>query len=133
HEFAHDENHLSFAFEGIHFTQPEPPQYRYKLMGYDNNWVYTENETISFAQLNPGKYTFTVQASLSNNFINPSESQYSFIIKKPCWRTVCFIVLCAFVISALLYVFIKRRERNIIRANRMQKQRMVYEYEHLKT
>lgn len=131
--FSADENHISFTYDGINFTHPQVLHYRYKLEGYDNTWVYTQNETVPFARLNPGHYTFRVQASLSNSFINASEDSFTFYIDKPFWQTLWFIFAMAFIVLALLYFIVKRREYNIVKLNQLQRERLVYEYEHLKS
>lgn len=131
--FSANENHISFTYNGINYTHPQAMYYRYKLEGYDNTWVYTQNETIPFARLNSGNYTFRVQASLSNNFINASEDSFTFHIDKPFWQTLWFLFASAFTVLALLYFIIKRREYNIVKLNQLQRERLVYEYEHLKS
>ncbi len=132
-QFSANENHISFTYEGINFTHPQALYYRYKLEGYDNTWVYTQNETVPFARLNSGTYTFRVQASLSNNFINAAEDSFHFRIDKPFWETLWFLFASAFAVLAVLYFIIKRREYQIVKLNQLQRERLVYEYEHLKT
>lgn len=131
--FSYDENHISFTYEGINFSNPDRLHYRYKLIGYDDNWVTTTNETIPFAQLNPGHYNFRVQASLSDDFKYAAEDSYSFYIKKPFWATPWFIISFVALVSSSIYFFIKRRERSIVKMNQLQRERLVYEYEHLKS
>jgi ligand-binding sensor domain-containing protein len=133
HHFNSGENHLSFRFNGINFTNPERLQYRYKLDNNDTNWVYTIDENVSFAQLSPGKYTFMVQASLNNNFDHAATDSYSFTIAKPVWQQVWFVVfvLLAFITAA--YSYIRLRERELRKMSQLQKERMSFEYEHLKS
>ena len=133
HHFESDENHISFSYDGINFSNPERLHYRYKLVGYDDSWAYTSNEVVPFAQLNPGNYTFRVQASLSSSFINATEDSYSFRIAKPFWQTAWFIVISAVIILSLLYAIVKWRERGIVKMNQLQRERLIYEYEHLKS
>lgn len=132
-QFSSNENHISFTYEGISTTNPEPLQYRYKLEGYDNTWVYTKNETIPFAQLNPGKYTFRVQAALSDNFISATEDNYTFYIDKPFWQNWWFIILSVLAIMGITYIVVKKREKNILKLSQLQREKLIYEYEHLKS
>jgi ligand-binding sensor domain-containing protein len=132
-EFKHDENHISFMYEGINFSNPEYLHYRYKLEGYDNNWIYTNDEIIPFALLPPGKYTFRVQASLSNYFDQASEARYSFTITKPFWQRVWFLLLITVLLFSAGYGYVKIRERGIRKMSTLQRERMVFEYEHLKS
>ncbi|HTN46246.1 MAG TPA: histidine kinase [Flavipsychrobacter sp.] len=133
HTFSHGENHISFSYDGVSYSNPDRLHYRYKLVGYDDSWVYTNNETIPFAQLNPGSYTFRVQVSLSDNFMNASEDSYSFYITKPFWGTPWFVIGCLITVLTGIYFFVKWRENGIVKLNQLQRDRLVYEYEHLKS
>jgi hypothetical protein len=133
HHFNSSENHLSFRFNGINFTNPERLQYRYKLDNNDTNWVYTIDENVSFAQLSAGKYTFIVQASLTNNFAHAATDSYSFTIAKPIWQRIWFIAFVLLLFIAAAYGYIRLRERELRKMSQLQQERMSFEYEHLKS
>ena len=132
-DFKHDENHISFRYDGVNFSNPDRVRYRYMLEGYDNNWIYTNDEEIPFAQLPPGDYVFRVQASLNNLFDGANEDSYSFNIGKPFWQKAWFIVFASLAIAGAGIGFIRVRERGIRDMSRIQRERMVFEYEHLKS
>lgn len=133
HEFSHAQNYLGFSYNGINYTNPERLHYRYKLEGYNNNWVVTGDEYVPFPQLPAGSYTFRVQASLSSSFAGASEAQYSFTIAKPFWARTWFIAVAALALLGLGYLYIRLRERNLRKLSSLQKERMMFEYEHLKS
>jgi LytS/YehU family sensor histidine kinase len=95
--------------------------------------VYTSDEVVPFVQLPPGTFTFHVQAAASEDFSNPAEAQYMFTIAKPYWQRAWFIVLVAGILLGAGYGYIKIRERNLRKLSRLQRERMVFEYEHLKS
>src|SRR5690606_2086110 len=64
-DFSYDQNHISFKYDGVNFTAPDNIRYRYKLEGYNDSWIITHDESVTFAQLPTGKYKFRVQASLN--------------------------------------------------------------------
>jgi ligand-binding sensor domain-containing protein len=132
-DFKHDQNHISFRYDGINFSNPDRVHYRYMLEGYDNNWIYTNDEEIPFAQLPPGDYVFRVQASLNNLFDGAREDNYSFSIEKPFWQRAWFIVLASLSVAGAGMTFIRIRESGIRNMSRIQRERMVFEYEHLKS
>ncbi|MCD6064260.1 MAG: hypothetical protein K0R82_2171 [Flavipsychrobacter sp.] len=131
--FGHDQNHISFRFEGINFANPERLHYRYKLEGYNDSWVVTSDESVTFPQLPDGKYIFTVQASLNNMFHRASEATYSFAVAKPFWKQAWFIILTAFFISGIAVTYVRLREKNLRKVSSLQRERMMFEYEHLKS
>jgi uncharacterized membrane-anchored protein YhcB (DUF1043 family) len=131
--FAASDNYISFRFEGVNLVSPERLFYRYKLEGYNNNWLVTADESVTYPQLPPGKYTFRVQASLSSNFYNPAEAKYVFTIAMPLWKRGWFLVLMVAVIIGLGYLYLRFRERRLRKMSLLQRERMVFEYEHLKS
>ncbi|OSZ79095.1 hypothetical protein CAP35_12840 [Chitinophagaceae bacterium IBVUCB1] len=132
-KYAYDENHISFAYEGINFANPDKLHYRYKLDGYNDTWVITNDESVTFPQLPAGKYTFTVQSSLNSSFGKYNEASYSFTIRNPFWRTPWFILLFAGVVFGIVYAYITIREKNLRKLATLQRERLMFEYENLKS
>lgn len=131
--FSYDQNHISFEYEGINFANPDKLHYRYKLDGYNDSWIITNDESVTFPQLSPGTYTFRVQASVNNVFAGAHEASYSFTISLPFWRRLWFVLTAFFVVIALVSYFVNRREKNLRKFSSLQRERMMFEYEHLKS
>ncbi len=131
--FTHDQNHISFRYEGINFANPDRLHYRYMLQGYNDSWIVTNDEAVTFPQLSPGKYTFRVQVSLNNVFDKDGEASYSFTIIQPFWKRAWFITLAIMVIFGIVYIYISLRERSLRKLSSLQRERMMFEYEHLKS
>jgi len=133
HDFNYDESYVGFNFDGTGQVNHERFNYRYMLEGYNDNWVYTSDASASFARLPPGKYKFRVQVSLNPAFDHPSESTYAFIIATPYWRTTWFYLASALVVIGIAYSYIKLREKRIEHLSQLKQERMMFEYEHLKS
>lgn len=133
YRFAADENHLTFRYNGISFTNPEWIRYRYKLLGYDTSWQYTADEQVSFPNLRPGNYKFIAEASLSEDFTGASQASYEFIIEQPVWQRLWFLLGIGVLLALSVYQYIRYRELQIQRIAMLQKERMLFEYEHLKS
>lgn len=133
HVFPYDENDISFHFKGINFTNPDPLNYRYMLMGYKERWINTNDESVTFPRLPPGAYTFIVQASLNNDFVNANQDAYTFVIATPYWRKAWFIASIVILLIGLTYIIIRQREKRLKNMSKLQEERMVFEYEHLKS
>ncbi len=130
--FRYNQNNLSFYFTGIYYSEPEKIQYQYKLDSYDKEWVNTKDRVKNFPNLPPGEYTFRVRVSLNKNFTNASEASFSFVIKKPFWMQIWFIIIAALIIGALLYLFIKQREKRINNLNTLKNQKIQSQLETLR-
>lgn len=132
-EYGPDENYLSFYFDGISFTNPERLNYRYKLEGYSENWIYTSETTATFPKLPSGKFRFKVQAALNGNFTEANEAGYSFLIATPFWKQTWFIIMIAMLMIGFIYGFIKFRDRKMQRLAQLEQERVLFDYEHLKS
>ena len=90
----YDQNDLQINFNGVSIRSKDPLWYRYKLEDYDQDWsTPMTSESVLYANLNPGKYTFNVAASYDGLNWSDSYSSLSFIITPPFWRTWWFYVL----------------------------------------
>jgi ligand-binding sensor domain-containing protein len=131
--FEYNDNYIVIKYNGICFTNPERLHYRYRLVGFGGKWITTKDDAVTFSNLPPGKYTFQIQVTLNESFELARNASYSFTIKAPFWQSIwfyllvfIFIVLCVF---AMMKIAGKRqRERALL-----QKERMEFEYEHLKS
>lgn len=132
-DFKYKDNELTFYFDGTNLATTKPLVYRYWLEGYNDSWIVTSDRSVTFPQLPDGDYTLKIQASHSDNFVSPAEVSYSFTIDKPYWKEIWFFVLMGTVIWAMAYIYVRLRERNLRKVGRLQRERMMFEYEHLKS
>jgi len=132
-KFGVGENHIGFHFEGINFTNPELLNYRYRLNGYDTGWVSTIDESVTFPQLAPGQYKFIVQASMSPDFRVAHSADHSFSIAAPIWKRKWAIAIAFILLIGAAYGYLRVREQNLRRTAMLQRERMMAEYEQLKS
>ncbi|PLX01597.1 MAG: hypothetical protein C0594_12900, partial [Marinilabiliales bacterium] len=111
----HFNNHLTFVFTGISYSNPVEIKYQYKLEGLEEEWspIRKENEAV-YSGLPAGDFTFKVR-SISNDGILSDSAEFSFSIAPPFWKTTWFISLSIIVVIILFITFIKLRERKLIR------------------
>jgi ligand-binding sensor domain-containing protein/signal transduction histidine kinase len=90
----YDQNDLQIDFKGVSLRSKDRLWYRHKLEDYDQDWsIPMINESVLYANLSPGKYSFNVEASYDGLNWSNSYSSLSFIIAPPFWRTWWFYVL----------------------------------------
>ncbi len=107
---SHSQNDISFDFITPYLHNAEKVQYRYKLEGAGNSWVYLgNNTTVHFNSLQPGSYAFTVAASVNGTDWYGMKTPLSFSISPPFWKTWWFISLLLITVIALAFLLIKRR------------------------
>ncbi len=94
---------LEFHFAGLSFVAPKKVKYRYRLVGYDNDWMDGGNDQESFYMNLPhGEYTFQVIAGNNDGVWNEVGDSYSFKIKPFFYQTRWFILCCLGVIMAVI-------------------------------
>jgi ligand-binding sensor domain-containing protein len=131
-DYNSDQNTFQFYFTGLYYTNPDDIHYQYKLEGLDTAWISTRDRDVSFLRLQPGKYKFHVRASLSDNFENASEATYEFFIGKPLWKRVWFISFIILLIAGLLYWYIKNREQNLKKLQKLEQEKIQFQFQVLR-
>ena len=132
-KYRYDENYMSFSFYSINMLTYRGIRYRYMLHGYYDDWIVTTDGSVTYPRLPPGTYTFRVQCSMRPDFNNAQERTFSFTVGKPFWREYWFIGLATLLCALLVYLFVRQRERNLKNIERLKQERILFEYEHLKS
>ena len=83
----HTEQHdLALTFAALDFTNPAGNRYRYRLEGYDEAWFESGPErTATFTNLDPGRYTFRVQAATSAGVWSEDGATLALVVAMPWW------------------------------------------------
>ncbi|KAA5533430.1 hypothetical protein F0919_12880 [Taibaiella lutea] len=84
------QNHLTFTFKGIYLSNPEKIRYRYQLAGIDRAFTETDQNTVVYPNLPPGKYLFKVWASDADGNWYDNGVSYPFTINAPYYTTWYF-------------------------------------------
>ncbi len=114
-----DQNNLTFHYTAICFHPAGQIHYRYKLGGYDHEWVVAESSREArYTNLPPGKYTFVVSASLGQGW-HESRETITVVIHPFFWRTWWFILLCLAVITMIIYGIYRYRINQLLKVERL--------------
>ncbi|MCE3225696.1 MAG: Response regulator containing a CheY-like receiver domain and a domain protein [Bacteroidetes bacterium] len=110
----YQQNHLTFNFIGINLVAPGKVLYQYKLEGQDEKWSPARDKReITYSGLAPGSYTFMVKSCNNDGVWNKQPATFAFTISPPFWKTTWFYISCIVLIGALIYFFIKYREKKL--------------------
>ena len=114
------ENSVIFDYTSISLTDPQAIVYKIMLQGADKDWRPETNQTIaSYSSLQPGKYVFKVIAKNSSGIWNSEPVSYSFTIAPPFYKSIWFYFFITISGFSLFILFIKIRERNLIKEKEM--------------
>ncbi len=131
-ELPYDENFLSFEYVALNYDAPEKNQYAYRLVGLDNDWIYSGTRRYaSYTGLSPGTYTFRVKASNNDGIWNEQGATLRVIILPPWWRTWWAYTLYTLLFIAGIWSFIAYRSRALRRENRLLEEKVALRTEQL--
>jgi len=99
-----NQSNLSFGFAALNYVVPGKNQYKYKLEGFDNEWINLDNkQRASYTNIPHGNYTFKVIASNNSGLWNNIGTQIQIKIKPPWYRTkLAYIVFLTFIFLLIL-------------------------------
>src|SRR5205085_4727428 len=100
------ENMISFDFVSLDFTNPEKNLYKYKLKGFDKEWINSGTEhAATYTNLDPGTYTLEIKGSNSDGVWNKNGRLLQLVILPPWYMTWWFRTLIAIAVAAASYSF----------------------------
>jgi signal transduction histidine kinase/DNA-binding response OmpR family regulator len=115
---------LSFEFSALDFTDSDQNVYKYLLVKdnlfskqKEEEWIdLLHNNSIQFANLTPGKYTFKVLGGNSDGFWSEEVEVFEFVITPPwfasIWAYISYSLLIIFVVlGAYRYQFNRKTEQ----------------------
>lgn len=131
--FGASDNNLVFEYVGLWYTSPEKVRYRYKLEGFDLDWIHSGDERAIYSNLPPGEYTFKVSATENSTFGNEPVARYSFTISLPVWQQWWFVTLFVLLVSGLAYFWLRQRDQQKEREALLLREKVESQYEALKS
>lgn len=90
------ENFITIGFAALNFTHPEKNKYKYKLEGFDRDWIDAgAKREASYTNLDGGDYVFRVIACNNDGvWCSPEEgASIQISVTPPFWKTRWFAVL----------------------------------------
>lgn len=90
---------IEFHYTSLSLLIPARVRFKYKLEGYDRDWVDGGSRRVaSYTNLPPGKYRFRVMASNDDGVWNSTGASVAIYLKPHLYQTTWFYVLCALAI-----------------------------------
>jgi signal transduction histidine kinase/ligand-binding sensor domain-containing protein/DNA-binding response OmpR family regulator len=79
---------FAVSFTALEYLQPGKIRYKYKLDGYQNEWINAgTGRTATFTNLGAGRYRFRVTSTNSAGVWNPAEIRLPIRILPPFWKS----------------------------------------------
>lgn len=105
---------LEFHYTGLSYVAPEKVQFRYKLEGFDRDWISAGTRRIAYyTNIPPGNYEFKVTASNNDGLWNPKPAVLQFYLTPYFYQTIWFYGLCMVAVGVLTWMFYRIRMKNL--------------------
>lgn len=103
---------FEFHYEGLSLLQPNRVTFRYRVEGFDEEWIEAGTRRVAFYNsLPPGQHVFRVQARNNDGVMSDGEARFEFHLPAPPWRRWWAIVLYLLVAALLVSTLIRLRLR----------------------
>ncbi len=94
---------FDFSYAGLSFIAPEKVRFRYRLEGFDEDWVDGGDQRVAYyTNLGPGDYTFQVAACNNDGVWSDTPAQFAFTLRPHFYRTLWFYALVAIGLALLV-------------------------------
>ncbi|MDA9773924.1 histidine kinase [Saprospiraceae bacterium] len=111
--FPYKENDIVIHTTAISLSKINNIEYHYRLKAAEEEFIKTTSQEIRYPNLGSGNYEFEIYAT--DNQVGESEViSIKITIRKPWYNTFLFYGLCIAGITAILYYFYKRREKQLL-------------------
>ena len=112
---SYTQNLFTFSFSDLEYTSPYDTRYAFQLLGFDENWRFTnkKEQSVSY-NLDPGNYFFKVYSTNNDGTWSDKITTIKIVVHPPFWKTWWFrtLLLLAFsvLVRWLMKLYNQRRE-----------------------
>ena len=98
-------------YVGINFSDPEKVYYQTLLVNYDEDWSKVTTEREVQYSLSDGRYQFNLVSMNESGLTQETPVTFDINIKKPFWRTWYFLLSSIAILTGIIILIIKEREK----------------------
>jgi signal transduction histidine kinase/streptogramin lyase len=121
---------LHFQYTALSLVAPENMKFRYRLEGFDEDWVTGgPSRSASYTNLPPGAYTFRVTASNNDGVWNEQGAAFAFRLKPTFYQHPAFyaVYLAALALAVGVGMRVQRRRVRQLQARERELLQLMYE------
>jgi ligand-binding sensor domain-containing protein/signal transduction histidine kinase len=105
---------VEIHYIGLSYTAAEKVKYKYKLEGWDTEWIEVGTRRAAYYNnLPPGEYRFTVKACNNDGIWNDRGETLSLHVTPHFYQTYWFYILCLAFVSTLAFLEHRRRIKEV--------------------
>jgi len=105
---------FEFRYAGMSFIAPQKVRFRYRLDGFDRDWVdASTRRTAYYTNLPPGSYSFHVLACNNDGVWNETGARLDFRLRPHFYQTLWFYLAMALGLALVVYAIYHWRLRQV--------------------
>lgn len=81
---------FEFQFTALSLVAPEKVRFKYRLLGWEQDWVERSQRSVAYRHLTPGDYRFQVIACNNDGVWNTAGATLAFVVLPHFWQTLWF-------------------------------------------
>ncbi|HMG73437.1 MAG TPA: two-component regulator propeller domain-containing protein [Pyrinomonadaceae bacterium] len=113
-ELGPGKSRLDFYYTALSFVAPEKVRFKYKLEGFDSDWVDGGTRRIAYyTNLRPGRYRFRVIASNNDGLWSPTGAAFDLYLKPHLYQTYWFYAFCALILAMIVWQLYRFRLKRV--------------------
>jgi signal transduction histidine kinase len=105
-----DKRRLEIHYAGLDLAGPDRVSYRYRVVGYQDDWLHVGNRHTAYLQrMPPGRYTFQVIASDRNGVWNKDSANLAIVVQPNWWEYTWLRFFVTLVVVTVLFMVVYLR------------------------
>jgi ligand-binding sensor domain-containing protein/signal transduction histidine kinase len=106
---------MTFEFAALNYANPLKNRYKYKMDGYDMDWLETDakNRRATYTNLPAGEYTFEVQGSNKDEKWSERTASIKIKILPPPWKTWWAYCLYGMALLGIIFLIVQYQLKKI--------------------
>jgi len=116
-ELGYKDDFILFRFAALDHASSDNNQYRYRLEGFDDDWIESgQGRAATYRSLPAGDYTFTVKASNNDAVWNEQGASFRLHVEPPPWQTLWAYSFYTVIFGGTLVNYKRSQNRKLDRA-----------------
>jgi len=118
---TYNDKEFTIEFSTDHYSIPEKNKFRYRLLGFNDNWqeVSYKHRSVTYTNLSQGEYIFQVLASNNDGQWATKPTELIIKVLPPPWLTIWAFIIYAIVIISAIILFKKYTLINVNRKHQL--------------
>ena len=122
-EFDYSDQLITFEYVGLNYAAPESTRYKYRLKGFDEEWIDAgKSRRATYTNLPSGSYQLEIIAGNNDNIWSEPGLSLDITVKPAPWNTWWAYLLYAVLIALLLLAYSRFLNRKLL----IEQQQKVY-------